>query len=97
MSKKIDEVIKEYGDQRKKRFIKKIVITALIIIIILICVFLGYKFYKRNNILNKINSDIKLEYGEELTLDYILKDEFKKVKVSPKLNKIKSVVSMLLI
>ena len=88
---KVGKAIKEYDDKRRKRFIKKIVIAALIIIIILICVFLGYKFYKRNNILNKINSDIKLEYGEELTLDYILKDEFKKVKVSPKLSKIKSV------
>ena len=76
---------------KKKKLIKKVVLTLLIIFIIGILSFFGYKFYKRNSIVKKINTDISIEFGEKLTLKYFLKDDFKKVKVSPKLDSIKKV------
>lgn len=77
--------------EKKKKLIKKIILVLLIIVIAFILFFLGYKFYKRNSILKKINMDVSIEFGEELTLEYFLKDDFKKVKVSPKLDSIKKV------
>ena len=65
--------------------------VILIVIIISILGFFGYKFYKRSEISKKINDNITIEYGEALTLDYILKDDFKKIKVSPELSSLKKV------
>ena len=84
---KID-IFLEY-EKRKKR--KKIILIILIIILVLILIFFACKLYKRNEISKKINKDITIEYGEELTLEYILKDEFKKVNVDPKLSSLKKV------
>ena len=81
----------ECEKKKKKRFIKKIILIVLIIILVLILAFLGYKFYKRSEIAKKINDNITAEYGEELTSDYILKDNFKKVKFEPKLSSLKKV------
>ena len=90
-NKNIEKVLLEYEDKKKQRLIKKIILIVLIIVLILILAFLGYKFYKRSEILKKINDNIVIEYGEELTLEYILKDDFKNVKVEPKLSKVNSV------
>ena len=79
----------EIEKKKKKRFIKKTILIVLVIILVLILAFLGYKFYKRSKIAKKINDNITAEYGEELTSDYILKDNFKKVKLEPKLSSLK--------
>ena len=86
--KDIEDTLLEY-EKRKKR--KKIILIILIFVLVLILIFFAYKFYKRNDISKKINKNISIEYGEELTLEYILKDKFKKVKVNPKLNSLKKV------
>lgn len=89
--KDIEKVALEYEKRKKNRLVKKIILTFLIIVLISILIFLGYKFYKRSEISKRINDDITIEYGEKLTWDYILKDDFKKVKVEPKLSNVKSI------
>ncbi len=89
--KDIEKVALEYEKKKRNRLVKKIILIILIIILICIVVFFGYKFYKRNEIAKKINDNIVIEYGEKLTFEYILKDNFKKVKVEPSLSKVKSV------
>ena len=89
--KPIMEVALEHEKKKKRRAVKKIILVILIVIIISILGFFGYKFYKRSEISKKINDDITIEYGEELTLDYILKDDFKNVKFEPKLSSLKKV------
>lgn len=89
--KPIMEVALEHEKKKKRRAVKKIILVILIVIIISILGFFGYKFYKRSEISKKINDNITIEYGEALTLDYILKDDFKKIKVSPKLSSLKKV------
>ena len=89
--KDIMQVALENEKKKKTRLIKKIILIILIMILVSILVFIGYKFYKRNEISKKINDNVTLEYGEDLTLDYILKDDFKKVKVEPKLSSLKKV------
>ena len=85
------EVALEHEKKKKRRAVKKIILVILIVIIISILGFFGYKFYKRSEISKKINDNITIEYGEELTLDYILKDDFKNVKFEPKLSSLKKV------
>ena len=87
--KSIIEVAMEHEKSKKRKTIKRVILVILIVIIILILSLLGYKFYKRSEIFKKINDNITIEYGEELTLEYILKDNFKKVKVEPKLKSVK--------
>ena len=89
--KSIIEVAMEHEKSKKRKTIKRVILVILIVIIILILSLLGYKFYKRSEIFKKINDNITIEYGEELTLEYILKDNFKKVKVEPKLKSVKKV------
>lgn len=89
--KPIMEVALEHEKKKKRRAVKKIILVILIVIIISILGFFGYKFYKRSEISKKINNNITIEYGEALTLDYILKDDFKKIKVSPELSSLKKV------
>ena len=89
--KDIEKVALEYEKKKRNRLVKKIILIILIIILICIVVFFGYKFYKRNEIAKKINDNIVIEYGEKLIFEYILKDNFKKVKVEPSLSKVKSV------
>lgn len=89
--KDIVQVALESEKKKKKRLIKKIILIVLIAFLVIIVAFIGYKFYKRSEIAKKINDDITIEYGEELTLEYILKDDFKKVKVKPKLSSLKKV------
>ena len=45
--------------EKKKKLIKKIILVLLIIVIAFILFFLGYKFYKRNSILKKINISLQ--------------------------------------
>lgn len=89
--KPIMEVALEHEKKKKRRAVKKIILVILIVIIISILGFFGYKFYKRSEISKKINDNITIEYGEALTLDYILKDDFKNVKFEPKLSSLKKV------
>ena len=87
----IEKIALKYENKKRIRLVKKIILIILVIILICIFIFLGYKVYKRNEIAKKINDNIVIEYGENLTFEYILKDNFKKVKVEPSLSKVKSI------
>lgn len=82
------EESKNKKDVKKK---KRVVLIISLVIVIFILGYFGYRAYVRYEISKKINDDIKIEYGEEVTNQYILKDKFKKVKFSPKLSSLKSV------
>lgn len=77
-------------EQKKKIDIKKIILIIFLLVIVITLIYFGYKYYKRMEISKKINDQIFIEYGEKLTLDYILKDNFKSVQTKPKLSSIKS-------
>ena len=85
--KDVDELI----NRSKKKRILKVLLIILLIIIIFVLGYFGYRAYVRNEIFKKINDNINVEYGEEVTDKYILKDEFEKVKFSPKLSSLKKV------
>lgn len=76
---------------KKKSKLSKVVIIILAFLIIIGLVYFGYRIYKRSEISKRINNNISIEYGEVLTLDYILKGSFEKVKVEPKLSSLKDV------
>ena len=85
-----EDNLKKKKNKKNSNLVKIIVIILLLLLIIMLLYF-GYKMYKRNEILKKINDNVVLEYGEELVSDYILKDNFKNVKISPKLSSVKNV------
>ncbi len=76
---------------KKKRKIFKVLIIIVLILILFVFGYLGYRMYVRSEILKKINDNINIEYGEEVTEKYILKDDFEKVSFSPKLSSLKKV------
>ena len=88
---KLNKNIYENSLDKKRKQIFKIVIISVLILILFGLGYLGYRTYVRNEILKKINDNINIEYGEEVTQTYILKDDFDKVSFSPKLSSLKKV------
>lgn len=86
-----DEEVDKIISRGKRRRVLKVLLIILLLIILAILGYFGYKSYVRSEILKKINEKINIEYGEEVTEKYILKDEFKKVSFSTKLSSLKSV------
>ena len=89
--KEISEDVEKVIIKKKKEKILKVLFVFLLIIIVSVLGYFGYRTYMRNEISKKINESINIEYGEEVTDKYILKDKFKKVKFSPKLSSLKKV------
>ena len=87
--KEISEDVEKVIIKKKKEKILKVLFVFLLIIIVSVLGYFGYRAYMRNEISKKINESINIEYGEEVTDKYILKDKFKKVKFSPKLSSLK--------
>ncbi len=81
----------ELINRSKKKRILKVLLIIILIIIIFVLGYFGYRAYVKNEISKKINDVINIEYGEEVTSEYILKDDFEKVKFSPKLSSLKEV------
>ena len=86
-----DKNIEDDRYLNKKHKGLKIFLIILLVILILVLSYFGYRAYVRSEIFKKINNDINIEYGEEITAEYILKDDFDSVKFNPKLSSLKKV------